>query len=123
MSRGRLLLVDDEPALRRVISRALVSAGFEVANAADGAAALALFQLARVDAVISDVRMPVMGGLELLGRLRAHDPELPVVLISASTELQTKSDAVQLGAFDFLQKPLDLSELEDCAARAVAARS
>lgn len=121
MSQGRILLVDDEPSLRRVISRSLARAGFEVVVACDGLAALEHVRAEPFDAVISDVRMPRMGGLELLGRILQHDPDMPVVLVSASTELESRRHALGLGAFDFLRKPLELSKLHDSAARAVGA--
>jgi two-component system, NtrC family, C4-dicarboxylate transport response regulator DctD len=121
MSLGRLLLVDDEPTLRRVIGRALVKAGFEVVEAANGRAALEALADERFDAVISDVRMPRMGGLEFLQRLLRDEPDMPVVLMSGSHEVQNATAALELGAFDYLQKPLVLADLQRSALRAVQA--
>ena len=123
MSQGRILLVDDEPSLRRVITRSLLRAGFDVTEASDGLVALELARARQVDAVISDVRMPGMNGLELLDRLRRELPSLPVVLVSASTELEGRRHALALGAFDFLRKPLELRKLHEAALRAVAANA
>lgn len=119
---GRVLLVDDEPELRRLLRRALVRAGFEVVEAADGGAALEAARKSRFDVVISDVRMPRLGGLELLERLQLEEPNLPVVLMSGSTELPTRQSAVDLGAFDYLAKPIALGNIQAVASRAVAFR-
>jgi DNA-binding NtrC family response regulator len=123
MSQGRILLVDDEPSLRRVMTRSLVRAGFEVSQAPDGRVALELARAGQFDAVISDVRMPGMGGLELVDRLQRELPSLPVVLVSASTELESRRHALGLGAFDFLRKPLELRKLHEATSRAVAAHA
>jgi CheY-like chemotaxis protein len=123
MSQGYILLVDDEPSLRRVMSRSLVRAGFDVTQAPDGRVALELARAQQFNAVISDVRMPRMGGLELLDRLQRELPSLPVVLVSASTELEGRRQALGLGAFDFLRKPLELRKLHEAAFRAAAAHA
>jgi CheY-like chemotaxis protein len=123
MSLGCVLLVDDEPSLRRVMSRSLIRAGFDVTQAPNGHAALELARAQPFDVVISDVRMPRMGGLELLDRLQRELPNLPVVLVSASTELESRRHALGLGAFDFLRKPLELRKLHEAALRAVAAHA
>ena len=119
-SPGRVLLVDDEPELRRLLRRSLVRVGFEVVEASHGRAALELARQTSFDVVISDVRMPCMGGLELLERLQLEEPALPVVLMSGSTELPNRQSAVDLGAFDYLPKPITLAEIETVALAAVA---
>jgi CheY-like chemotaxis protein len=117
---GRVLLVDDEPELRRVLRRSLVRAGFEVVEACHGRAALELARQSSFDVVISDVRMPCMGGLELLERLMLEEPELPVVLMSGSSELANRQSAVDVGAFDYLSKPIGLLDIQVVALEAVA---
>jgi two-component system, NtrC family, response regulator AtoC len=117
---GRVLLVDDEPELRRVLRRSLVRAGFEVVEAGHGRAALELARQSRFDVVISDVRMPCMGGLELLERLMLEEPELPVVLMSGSSEVASRQSAVDVGAFDYLSKPIGLVDIQVVALEAVA---
>jgi DNA-binding NtrC family response regulator len=114
-----VLLVDDEPELRRLLHRTLSRAGFEVVDAENGRVALEAARLTRFDAVISDVRMPCMGGMELLERLQLEAPGLPVVLISGSLELTDREGAIALGAFDFLPKPIQLTEVNEVALRAV----
>lgn len=122
MPLGRVLLVDDEPVLRRVMRRALERAGLEVVEAGNGHEALEVVRQQYLDAVVSDVRMPELGGLELLERLLEHDPDLPVVLVSGSTEVQSRAGAVAMGAFDFLQKPVELAALQTAIVGAVEAR-
>jgi CheY-like chemotaxis protein len=117
---GRVLLVDDERMLRRVIRRGLVRAGFEVVEADNGVAALELLARERFDLVVSDVHMPLMDGVELLEAVSTAQPAVPVVLISGSLEVQGKEEARRLGAFDFLKKPFALTELHQIALRAVS---
>lgn len=119
---GRVLLVDDEPELRRLLRRSLVRAGFEVVEAGHGRAALELARQASFDVVITDVRMPCMGGLELLERLQLESPDLPVVLISGSSEFPTRQSAIDVGAFDYLPKPIGLADIQMVALSAVALR-
>jgi DNA-binding NtrC family response regulator len=119
---GRVLLVDDEPELRRLLYRTLSRACFDVVAAENGRVALEAARRARFDVVISDVRMPCMGGLELLERLQLEEPTLPVVLISGSLELRDRPGAIALGAFDFLAKPIQLADLQGVALRALASR-
>jgi DNA-binding NtrC family response regulator len=116
---GRVLVVDDEGVLRRVLRRGLVQAGFDVVEADTGLAALELARRERFDLIVSDVNMPVMDGVELLSALLTAQPDVPVVLISGSVDVQGTKEARCLGAFDFLRKPFDLSELEQIARRAV----
>jgi CheY-like chemotaxis protein len=113
------LVADDEPLIRRLIRRALVTARIDVSEARDGLHALSTVERERVDLVITDVRMPGLSGLGLLERLRATHASLPVVLISGSDEVASKELAEELGAFDFLRKPLDMKQLRDSAVRAL----
>lgn len=119
---GRVLLVDDEPELRRLLRRTLVRAGFEVVEAVDGRAALEAVRLAYFDVVISDIRMPRMGGLELMERLQLEEPDLPVVLMSGSTELSNRQSALDVGAFDYLAKPSELNKIQSTTLSALAFR-
>jgi DNA-binding NtrC family response regulator len=118
--RARLLLVDDEPELRRVFRRSLERGGYFVVEAADGQAALELSRRMEFDVVVSDICMPLMSGLELLDRLLIEAPELPVLFVSGSTHVMDLDAALGCGAFDFLQKPVDLAELAARAALAAA---
>lgn len=117
-----MLLVDDQAELRRLFERALVKDAHEVVAVASAREAITLAGQSRFDVVISDVRMPDMGGVELLERLHAEDPALPVLLISGSPDLDTAMKAVKYGAFEYLVKPVSFDELRASAGRAIAQR-
>jgi serine/threonine-protein kinase len=119
---GRVLLVDDQPELRRLFQRALTKSGYEVVTAENGRMAVELVAVDRFDAVISDVRMPDMGGVELLQALHAEDPDLPVLLVSGSPDLATALKAVEFGAFEYLTKPVSFDKLATSTKRAIEVR-
>src|SRR6478609_7906868 len=108
---GRVLLVDDQPELLRMFRRTLSKAGHQVAVAPNGRKAVELAQQSTFDVVISDVRMPDMGGVELLQALHLADPDLPVLLVSGSPDLETAMKAVEYGAFEHLTKPVAFAKL------------
>jgi DNA-binding NtrC family response regulator len=114
---GRVLLVDDQPELRRLLRRTLIRAGHAVVEAADGRVAVELAQRLRFDVVISDVAMPDMTGVELLEALRELDPDLPVVLTSGWPEA-----SASLEAFAYLEKPVPFEMVCATAERAIALR-
>jgi len=108
-TRGRILVVDDEPENRSVLERHLLRQGYEVIPAGDGTSALALAHATPSDVVLLDVRMPRMDGREVLRRLK-EDPatrDVPVVMISAADDIATIAACIQAGAEDFLPKPFD----------------
>jgi CheY-like chemotaxis protein len=119
---GRILLVDDQDELRRLFRRTLSKAGHVVFCAANGREAIQLAREETFDIVISDVRMPDMGGVELLRALHARDPDLPVLLVSGSPDLDTAMKAVEYGAFEYLVKPVPFDKLRQSAARAIELR-
>ncbi|MBA4378634.1 MAG: Fis family transcriptional regulator [Gemmatimonas sp.] len=101
----RILIVDDEPNIRRTFGMVLRTEGFATEEAGTGEDALAFCERERVDLVVLDVRLPGIDGLETLRRLRARDPQLPVVMISGHGSIATAVEATREGAFDFLEKP------------------
>ncbi|HEX6275982.1 MAG TPA: response regulator [Polyangiaceae bacterium] len=119
---GRVLLVDDNPSLRRVFVRALSRSGFVVVEVANGAEAMTLVPEGDFDVVVSDVRMPDMDGVELLTHIRDHDADLPVLLMSGDPDLETAMKAVKFGAFEYLAKPVPLSGLEASVTKAIGLR-
>lgn len=119
---GRVLLVDDQDELRELFRRTLRKDGHEVVTAANGRSAVELARESRFDVVISDVRMPDMNGVELLQELHESDPDLPVLLISGSPDLETAMKAVQFGAIEYLVKPVPFDKLRACASKAVDLR-
>jgi len=106
----RILVVDDEPQLTRVLRTGLTSRGYDVRAAADGLAGFETFTDWHPDLVITDVAMPVMNGLELCRRLRAISP-VPIIVLSAKGEEKTKVEALDLGADDYVTKPFGIDEL------------
>jgi len=118
----RILIVDDEERMAEVMSMALGRAGYECRLCASGGGALSSPARGGADAVVTDLRMPGMDGIELLRRLRAQEPALPVILITAHASVPTAVAAMREGAFDFVTKPFDNDELRAVVARALAMR-
>jgi len=106
----RILVVDDEPQLTRVLRTGLKSHGYDVRAAADGLAGLETFSDWHPDLVITDLAMPNVDGLELCRRLRAIS-QVPIIVLSAKGEEKTKVEALDLGADDFVTKPFGIDEL------------
>ncbi len=103
---ARLLIVDDEPNVRLVFRTALESTGAEIAAAEDGESALAWLRDHVVDLVLLDLRMPVLGGQEVLEGLREAGNDVPVIVITAHGSVPDAVAAMKLGAIDFLSKPI-----------------
>jgi two-component system KDP operon response regulator KdpE len=108
--KARILVVDDEPQLTRVLRTGLKSRGYDVRVAADGLSALETFSDWRPDLVITDLGMPNLDGLELCRRLRELS-QVPIIILSAKGEEKTKVEALDLGADDFVTKPFGIDEL------------
>jgi len=108
-----ILVVDDEPAMRRVLARMLVAEGFEVVEAANGQEAISLLGSLCVDTILLDVMMPEMSGLELCRHIRADERTMhtPVVFVTAAVDREFRREARAAGADDFLSKPFDEFEL------------
>jgi len=108
--RPRILVVDDEPQLTRVLRTGLKSHGYDVRTAADGLSGLETFNDWHPDLVITDLAMPNMNGLELCRKVRAVSPA-PIIVLSAKGEEKTKVEALDIGADDFVTKPFGIDEL------------
>jgi two-component system, OmpR family, KDP operon response regulator KdpE len=106
----RILVVDDEPQLTRVLLRTLTSKGYDVRVAGDGEFALQTFQDWPASLVITDLAMPNMGGLELCRRLRKTS-DVPIIVLSVRGEEKTKVEALDAGADDYITKPFGMDEL------------
>ncbi len=115
---GTILIVDDERTLARAMKAFLAEAGYDAEVAGDAEQALGLLETLRPDVVFSDVRLPGMNGIELLRRIREYDAAIPVVIMTAYGTIEGAVEAVKLGAFDYLKKPVDLEELRLLADRA-----
>ena len=117
MSRRRILIVDDDESLRWVTQVQLQQSGYQVSAAADGDAALRMIEESPPDLVITDLMMPGMSGLELLKRMRAAQPEILVIVVTAFGTVETAVEAMKSGAFDFITKPVNIDELRLTVAR------
>jgi len=106
----RILVVDDEPQLTRVLLRSLTSKGYDVRVAGDGEFALQTFRDWPASLVITDLAMPNMGGLELCRKLR-QTSEVPIIVLSVRGEEKTKVEALDAGADDYITKPFGMDEL------------
>ena len=118
--RGRLLVVDDEPDLLEVLGALLTDAGWQVDTAPDGRTALGLVDRHHYEVVLSDIDMPGMNGVELLGEIRARDLDVPVLLITGHPRVDTAVEALERGALRYLRKPIrerDLASAVEDAAR------
>jgi DNA-binding NtrC family response regulator len=102
---ARVLIADDEPALRRTLARLLSARGLNVVTADDGAMAMELLGRDTVDVALVDLMMPRIGGLELLDYVRKHHPDVEVVIMTAFGDVDTAVKAVRAGAYHFLTKP------------------
>ncbi len=102
---ARVLIVDDEPTLRRSLARLLLSRGMQVLTADDGATAIDLLVDERVDVALVDLMMPKVGGLELLDHVKQHHVDVEVIMMTAFGDVETAVTAVRSGAYHFLTKP------------------
>ena len=121
----RVLIVDDERNIRRVLQALLESEGYEVVSAADGDEARAKIRRAdpSFDVVLTDLRMPNCDGMELLRWVQSSHPDTPVVMLTAHGTVDVAVSAMREGAFDFITKPFEESELSVMMAKAVAHRN
>ncbi len=114
-----ILVVDDDDAHRGMLGMMLRSWGYEVAECRDGAEAVAAVHEHSYDAVLTDVRMAGMDGIAALKGILAYNPALPVILMTAYSSVETAVDALRLGAYDYLIKPLDFDALRETLQRAI----
>ncbi len=120
--KARVLLVEDEPALRRAGARILENAGYTVVQAADGREAMAALAGSRYDVIITDITMPGMTGTELLHAVRQVDPDIPVLLVTGNPTVESAVHAVENGAMRYLVKPVNADDLLDAVHRAATLR-
>jgi len=111
-ARPKVLVVEDDADIRHILHIFLSEKGFEVKVADSAPAALDQLGEEPIDLILSDVRMPGMSGIELLRTLKERDPEIQLVLMSAYSNVKDAVEAIQLGAADYVEKPIDLRRLE-----------
>ena len=117
-----VLVVDDELALARALAIALERAGLRVTVASNGHEAIALFGQHALDVIVSDISMPGMSGIDLLRAIRAHDPDVPVIIMTGAPDVQSASHAVELGALRYVTKPFPVQEVVQVVTRAAKLR-
>ena len=103
----QVLIVDDEPNLRKILSAQLSRDGYDVLTAEDGEQGLQTLRDHHIDLVITDLKMPKVDGMTLLREALREEPELPIVMITAHGTVDTAVEALKIGAFDYLTKPFD----------------
>ena len=109
---SRVLIVDDEPDARELLTDFLTAKGYETFAASNGQQALSMVKEQRPHLILLDVRMPGMDGLEVLKQVREIDHEVGVIMVTAVNEEETGRQALNMGAFDYITKPLDFQYLE-----------
>jgi two-component system, NtrC family, nitrogen regulation response regulator NtrX len=107
----KILIIDDERSIRRALGEILEFEGFEVSDAEDGKQGLELIEKIDFDLVFCDIKMPGMDGMEVLDLIHTSYADIPVVMISGHGTIETAVEAIKKGAFDFIEKPLDLNRI------------
>jgi two-component system, NtrC family, response regulator AtoC len=118
----RILIVEDRDSLRRMLAAALGQEGYEVASAADGQAGIRLLAAHPFDFVLTDLKLPDVSGLRVLEASRAAQPRVPVVVLTGYGTVGAAVEAMKLGAYDFLEKPLELDDLSRLIEQALGER-
>ncbi|KFE70314.1 Response regulator of zinc sigma-54-dependent two-component system [Hyalangium minutum] len=118
---AKVLVLDDEANLRKVLAAMLRREGYDVTVAADGEQGLAEFQKNGADIVVTDLVMPKVGGMEVLSAIKAANPDVPVIIITAHGTVDSAVEAIKAGAFDYITKPFDQPELNAVIAKAAKA--
>src|SRR5436190_4781194 len=119
---GRLLIVDDEVELTRVLCETLAGQNFEVSGANSGKDGLKALESGNFDVLLSDLMMPGMDGIELLRAALAYDPQLVGIIMTGQGTVQTAVEAMKLGAFDYVLKPFKLQAMLPILGRALEVR-
>src|ERR1700682_4754737 len=118
----QVLIVDDEPNLRKILAAQLSRDGYDVLTADDGEQGLSMLREHHIDMVITDLKMPKVDGMTLLREALREEPELPIVMITAHGTVDTAVEALKLGASDYLTKPFDKDEVRQVVAKALKTR-
>lgn len=108
---AKILVIDDERAIRNTLKEILEFEKHEVDVAEEGTTGIEMFKAGNYDVVLCDIKMPNMDGIEVLDKLQEHSSEVPVIMISGHGNIDTAVEAIKKGAFDFIEKPLDLNRL------------
>lgn len=107
-----ILIIDDDPLIRKTLSSHLSKADYEISMAEDGDEGLRSYEESLPDLIILDIRLPDMSGIEVLSRIKEKDKNASIIIMTAYDDMKTTVDAIKLGAFEYLVKPLDYVELD-----------
>src|SRR5450830_1733500 len=120
MNQQSVLVVDDEPHMRRILEIMLQRNGYRVFGAGNGLEALEIVEAEKIDLIITDMRMSVMNGIELLIKLRNDGVDIPVIVITAHGSVESAVEAMKYGASDYILRPFDIDVLELAIARVLS---
>lgn len=118
MSAEKILIVDDEAGMQRLLSRVLERQGYETLTVGSAADALQLIESDSFDLVLTDIQMPGMNGLELLREIKAFDPSLPIIVVTAYGTVESAVESLRAGAYDYITKPFETDEIKLTVAKA-----
>jgi DNA-binding NtrC family response regulator len=111
MKRNKILVVDDEHLIRWSLEQNLKKQGYEVVTAGSGEDALRLVREEQPDLVLLDIQLPGIGGIDVLGKIKDHDEDIIVIMVTANSGLENAVNAMRLGAYDYISKPFNLDEM------------
>ena len=118
-----VLLVDDDKEFRRAMKKMFEKSGYGIRVASDGQGALDALSEEEFDLIISDLRTPNLDGLEMMGELRRRGLDVPIIFLTAFGEVESYMDLMNLGAYEYVNKPVKSQEILEIAKRAIASRS
>jgi DNA-binding NtrC family response regulator len=118
----KVLIVDDDKAFLQILAERMQNRGMEVSTAESAAEALKMLEKESYDAVLLDLMMPEMGGIEALQVMRKKQPEVQVIFVTGHPSVSKGVEAIKLGAMDFIPKPVDMAELTEKIHQAKASR-
>lgn len=121
MSRNKIWVIDDDRAMRWVLEKTFKEEGFDVTSFEEAQSALDQLSLDAPDVILTDIRMPGIDGLTFLAKVKANYPDLPVIIMTAHSDLESAVSSYQTGAFEYLPKPFDIDEALALVNRAIFA--
>ena len=122
MDNREILIVDDDAQVREVLHQIFLSASYRCLQATNGKEGLEMFRASRPALIVTDLKMPVMDGIGVLGGVRAENDDTAVIVLTGAPDVQTAIDSLKLGAYDFIMKPVNIDELLFAVERALERR-
>ncbi|PYN18207.1 MAG: hypothetical protein DME05_01740, partial [Candidatus Rokuibacteriota bacterium] len=118
-----ILIVDDDRQVREVLHQIFLGAGYKCRLAGDGREGVEVFREMKPPLTVTDLKMPIMGGYELLQQVREEEPDAAVIVLTGAADVKTAIASLKLGAYDFIMKPVNVDELLIAAERALERRN